>query len=112
MSNKGYSYEDIDASKDEGVSLKLFSKDVKRITVGEEILNTVEYDTDTQMEYDASYFSEDGSSFNILNVSATTVVWISKPNFFKKDRIIVNYIGEDEVKISLLAEILGKSFTL
>jgi len=110
LKNSGYEYADVDTSQDEGNPTKFLSQEVKRIIVGDYLLGIVEYESEELMEYDASYISEDGSTFWIPGVSATHVEWISKPSFFKKDRIIVYFVGEDETIITFLSEILGKKF--
>lgn len=61
------------------------------------------------MEKDASYVSPDGFSYKtgFKNVS---ISWISKPHFFKRDNIIVLYVGEDKDIINHLENLLGKQF--
>ena len=60
------------------------------------------------MEEDASYIHEGGTSYNGEN--AAEISWVSYPHFFKKDNIIVLYVGENLETINALEEIIGLQF--
>ena len=38
------------------------------------------------------------------------IEWVSKPHFYKKGSIIVNYVGEDEKILDDLKDIFGTQF--
>lgn len=62
------------------------------------------------MENNAKYISLDGSSF-CNGKESLEIDWISKPHFYKKESIIVNYVGEDEKILDDLKDIFGTQFT-
>jgi len=68
------------------------------------------YKSDKEMEKDASYVSEDGCSYNNGN-EAINISWVSYPHFFKKDNIIVLYVGDDLEVINALKKIMGSQFS-
>ncbi len=39
-----------------------------------------------------------------------TVTWIAPPHFFRKERVLVLYVGTDQAVIDLLTEVLGRKF--
>ncbi len=53
--------------------------------------------------------SPDGVSFR-TNDTAWMVNWIATPHFFKKDRLIVLYVGESEMVIELFERVLCPQF--
>ena len=55
-------------------------------------------------EEDASQLGPDG------NPRTTMITWIAPPHFFRKERIIALYIGDDPAVVQLLAEALGPQF--
>lgn len=82
----------------------------KWLTINEnENISVYLYESNEKMEEDASYVDKGGSSYTngIKNVE---VSWVSYPHFFKKDNIIVLYVGENPEIISALAELLGAQF--
>jgi len=64
-----------------------------------------EFGSSELMESSAALVSRDGYSIGNTNYS-----YIGRPRFYKKDRIIVVYQGENERIISFLEEALGESF--
>ncbi|SFO05803.1 hypothetical protein [Proteiniclasticum ruminis] len=82
-----------------------------RIKTGTEILDVYFYENPTTLEEVASGIGKDGSSYQ--NKSKTKVIeisWISEPHFFKKNTMMVQYIGEDKNIIKLLTTYLGPQF--
>ena len=55
-------------------------------------------------EEDASQLDQDG------NPRTTMITWIAPPHFFRKERIIALYIGDDPAVEQLLTESLGPQF--
>lgn len=64
-----------------------------------------EYPDAAAAQTDADKVSPDGSS-----VGTSMVTWVDKPHFYKKDRIIVLYVGSDTATLDLLAKLLGPQF--
>ncbi|WP_313119098.1 hypothetical protein [Proteiniclasticum ruminis] len=82
-----------------------------RIKTGTEILDVYFYENPTALEEVASGIGKDGSSYQ--NKSKTKVIeisWVSEPHFFKRNTMMVQYIGEDENTLKLLIAYLGPQF--
>lgn len=82
-----------------------------RIKTGTDILDVYFYENPTALEEVASGIRKDGSSYQ--NKSKTKVIeisWVSAPHFFKKNTMMVQYIGEEENIIKLLTTYLGPQF--
>ena len=82
-----------------------------RIKTGTEILDVYFYENPTALEEVASGIGIDGSSYQ--NKSKTKVIeisWVSEPHFFKRNTMMVQYIGENENIIKLLTAYLGPQF--
>lgn len=105
LKENGFTYEDVDTSQNVENPPKLFAFDVKRILVGEDVLQIVEYDSKESMERDAAMIRPDGS-----NLPYALVDWVSYPHFFKKDKLIVYYVGTNETMIAFLTEVFGEQF--
>ncbi|MDR7856583.1 hypothetical protein [Tissierella sp.] len=82
----------------------------KWLTINEnENISVYLYESNEKMEEDASYIHEGGSSYN-NGENAYEISWVSYPHFFKKDNIIVLYVGESLGIINALEEIIGLQF--
>ncbi len=75
----------------------------------EENMSVYFYETDKEMEEDASYINKSGFSYNNKDKSVE-ISWASLPHFYKTDNIIVLYVGESNEIISALEEIIGQQF--
>jgi hypothetical protein len=71
---------------------------------GEEV-QVYEYATKEEAEQDAAGIPADGSDFD-----TTIILWHSDPHFYKKEKMIVLYVGSDEQLINLLETELGRQF--
>lgn len=82
----------------------------KWLTINEnENISVYLYENSEKMEEDASYVHKGGSSYN-NGKNDVEISWVSLPHFFKKDNIIVLYVGENAEVISALEELLGAQF--
>ena len=82
-----------------------------RIKVESEVLEVYLYKNPTVLEEVASGIGKDGSSYQ--NKSKTKVIeisWVSEPHFFKRNTMMVQYIGENENILKLLTAYLGPQF--
>ena len=82
-----------------------------RIKIESEVLEVYLYKNPTVLEEVASGIGKDGSSYQ--NKSKTKVIkisWVSEPHFFKRNTIMVQYIGENENILKLLTAYLGPQF--
>jgi len=64
-----------------------------------------EFDSNEQMESNSALVSSDG-----YNIGGRNYSYIGRPRFFKRDRIIVVYQGENEQIINFLRDTLGEKF--
>lgn len=82
-----------------------------RIKIESEVLEVYLYKNPTILEEVASGIGKDGSSYQ--NKSKTKVIeisWVSEPHFFKRNTMMVQYIGENENILKLLTAYLGPQF--
>src|SRR3989344_7859041 len=66
------------------------------IYVNDEEVQVYEYESTEEIEADAIEIPADGSDFD-----TTIIEWYSDPHFYKKEKMIVFYIGKDEQVLSL-----------
>ena len=71
---------------------------------GEEV-QVYEYESKEEVQADAVEIPSDGSDFD-----TTIIVWHISPHFYKKEKIIVLYLGNDEHVRGLLETELGQQF--
>lgn len=64
-----------------------------------------EYENAEAMEADAAQVTPDGGS-----IGTSMVMWVEAPHFYKAGRILVLYVGEDQVVLDLLEGALGVQF--
>ena len=88
-----------------------FSVSGKIIVVGGGPLYVYEYESGTAMEKDSKYVDSSGSSINNTDEGfGAQIDWVATPYWFKKDLIIVIYVGENEQMIDFLKETFGNVF--
>lgn len=63
----------------------------------------------TVNEEDASYLDGGGASYNNGN-NSVKISWASLPHFYKKDSMIVLYVGQNTNLTNALEQILGVQF--
>lgn len=88
---------------------RFFSVPRQYVLIGEDIISVYEYPSNDEMEADAAYVDRGGCSISVPGHSVQ-ISWSSLPHFYKKDRVIVNYVGENERIISHLIEHYGAEF--
>ena len=95
-------------SKDE--KKEIFQGKRKSLSINKnENIDVYLYQTNEKMEEDSSSIDRGGTSYNNGKNNAD-IDWISLPHFFKKDNIIVLYVGENSAILEALEELLGKQF--
>ena len=87
------------------ISQTFFSVEGRIIKVNGEDIQVFEYANIADADADSSLVSPDGSS-----VGTNMITWISAPHFFKKEKLIVIYIGENNNIMNGLEKALGKQF--
>lgn len=95
---------------EEDVEKDILQGQRKWLTINEnENISVYLYDSSEKMEEDASYVDKGGSSYS-NGKNNVEISWVSLPHFFKKDNIIVLYVGENPEIINALKELLGAQF--
>lgn len=104
LENRGYTIETEDVEE----SILLGKR--KWLTInGSENISVYLYESNDEMEKDASYLSDDGFSYN-NGKNAMDIEWISYPHFFKSHNMIVLYLGENSKIVNALEELVGPQF--
>lgn len=75
------------------------------ISVNGESVQVFEYADISQADAEAAQVSPNGSS-----IGTTMATWIGPPHFYRAERLIVLYVGEDQSVMDLLETILGPQF--
>jgi len=116
MKSKGYEYQRQDleggllATKSQYMHLKdNLMIDGKQVILYDTEIIVYSYENSEEMEENASIVNEDASIVN--KEQPIEIEWPKDPHFYKKGKIIVQYIGEDEEIITDLSEIMGKQFS-
>ena len=79
------------------------------IFIGDEIISIYEYASNEDMEKDSTYIDKGGSSISMPG-KEVEISWVSYPHFFKKDTLIINYVGENQQILELLNKNYGDEF--
>jgi len=82
-----------------------FTVRAARLVAGGEDVNAFEYTTAALAAADAAKVSPSGSV-----IGASQVTWISPPRFYRKDQLIVLYVGTNVTVVSALEIVMGKPF--
>ncbi len=104
LEDKGYKVDAKDVDRDilAGKRKWLILNDTYNITI-------YLYESGEKMEEDASYIDKWGSGYN-NGKTAINISWVSLPHFYKKDNMIVLYVGENTKIIAVIEEIVGEQF--
>jgi hypothetical protein len=101
----GFSFEE-----DEQKTPGYLSVSQNRVNIGKEQLVIYEYDSNEVMENDVKYIGKDGCSITRPDpdqddlIQHIEISWVSNPYWFKRDLIIVNYVGTNKHIINFLHE--------
>ena len=82
-----------------------FKVPAKIIKIGEDKIQVYEYSSAEEMEKEASMISDEG--YKVKNV---IINWFKPPHFYKKDNILILYLGDDENIKNELEKIAGNEF--
>jgi hypothetical protein len=89
----------------ESITQPFFSVKGQTTTVDTETIQIYEYTDAQSMEADASKVAPDGGS-----VRTSMMSWVGPPHFFKKGRILVLYVGNNQSTIGALIKAMGTQF--
>lgn len=81
----------------------------KPIFIEDEIIGIYEYASNEDMEKDSMYIDKGGSSISMPG-KGVEISWVSFPHFFKKDTLIILYVGENQQILELLNKNYGDEF--
>jgi len=84
------------------ISQPYFSTEGKTATVNGGTIQVFEYPDAESANTEAALISPDGSS-----IGTTMVLWVDSPHFYKWDRMIVLYLGDDQATLGLLQALIG-----
>ena len=94
-----------EVSHSDKINQPFFSVEGQILTIDGADVQVFEYATEKAAEDDALQVSPDGSS-----IGKHLVNWVASPHFYKKNRLIVLYVGSDVKLINTLEKVLGKQF--
>ena len=75
------------------------------IKIGQEDVQVFQYSDAAQVAAQAARISPDGGT-----VGTSKIRWIGSPHFYKQDKLLVLYLGEDGKVLKALEAILGRQF--
>jgi hypothetical protein len=87
------------------VSQPLFSVPGQGIKVNGQEVQVYVFDTPEAMEAAAAQVTPDGSS-----IGTTMPTWTSDPHFYKGDRLLIVYVGQDQKVLDILSGTFGPQF--
>ena len=89
-----------------GFRQPFFKADARVVYLEDEQLLVFEYPDEGDRQRESESISLDGNS-----VGGTSITWTDQPNFWADGRVIVEYLGTEQVVIRLLCDVLGPSIT-
>lgn len=115
MQEKGYEYQrqDLEENLLAPISQYLHLKDNiiidgKQYIFYDTTIVVYSYENNEEMESNSSFINEDASIIN--KELPIEITYPKPPHFYKKGKIIVQYVGEDEKIVTDLNEIMGEPF--
>lgn len=76
---------------------------------GDQMIQIYRYPDAASMEQDSAGISADGSSYS-SGQGAVEVDWVDMPHFYKKDNLMLLYVGRDPDVLKLLETFAGPVF--
>jgi len=105
LTQNGFSY----AEGNPDSEFHFLTAERKPVFIGSEILGVYEYESNEVMESDAACVDISGFSMRFEG-GGIEISWASNPYFFKKDALMINYVGENDDIINFLIKNFGKPF--
>jgi len=84
------------------VSQPYFSTEGQTASVNGKTIQVFEYPDAESASREAALISPDASS-----IGTTMVLWVDSPHFYKWDKLIVLYLGDDQITLGLLQALIG-----
>lgn len=95
----------LNVTQGDEISQSFFSVKGRIIKVNGDDVQIFEYERAADADTEAAQISPDGST-----IGTSMITWVSTPHFYKKEKLIVIYIGEKPEVIKGLEKALGKQF--
>lgn len=103
----------VDSLRDDGATVEtagvvgqpFFSVPGRMIRVNGEDVQVFEYQDSTSAKAEAKLVSSDGGT-----IGTTAVTWVAPPHFYQSGRLIVLYVGENDIILGLLEGSLGEQY--
>ena len=89
-----------------GDAFPFFSPRATRLSVAGDDVHVFEYASAARAAGDASHISPSGSP-----IGPHQITWMAPPRFYRKDRVIVLYVGANLDVARALEAVLGRPFT-
>jgi len=93
------------AERGEEVEQPFLSLKGKMIKIGDQDVQVFEYSEAAQVDAQAALVSSDGRT-----VGTNKIRWIGSPHFYKKGKLFVLYLGDDDKVLKALDAVLGRQF--
>lgn len=104
LKDNGFQYTEVEVVNDSFLSVPR-----RPIRIGDEIITIYAYASNMDMERDSKYINKGGSSISVPG-KEVEISWVSFPHFFKKDTLIIEYVGKDEKILKFLNINYGPEF--
>ena len=89
----------------EKVSQPFFSGASRIMNVNGQAVQVNQYAKASKLDREASRVSSNG-----MTIGTSKPSWLSTPHFYKTDKLIVLYVGDDQTILRILQSALGKQF--
>lgn len=99
----------VEAARAGTITQPFLSGDGHVLRALEETIQVFVYPDADAARREAGGISPDGSSI-VGQGTATMVTWVAAPHFFRRDRVIVLYVGEETTMLAALESVLGPPF--
>ena len=87
------------------VDQPFFSVEGRMIKIGGEDVQVFQYSHAAAADAQAALVSTDGSA-----VGTSKLHWVGSPHFYKKGKLLVLYLGDDDKALKALDAVLGRQF--
>lgn len=89
----------------ERVSQPFFTVKARILLVEDQAIQVFQYANDATVEAEAQRVDPTG-----MTVGSSKISWMAPPHFYRRDKLIVLYVGNDSQVKSLLESVLGPQF--
>lgn len=98
-----------DVARSGTVFQPFFSAQGRVLNVNGESVQVFAYATAEEATAEEAYIDPDGDSFK-TDEMAGIITWVAAPHFFRKDQLLILYVGDSEAILEALKRLLGSQF--